>query len=356
MLNIDEFEAAARACLPAPVYDYYAGGAEDEGTLAANRSAFKRYSLLPRVLADVSTVDTAVELFGTRIASPVLIAPTAFQKLAHPDGELATARAAAACGTIHVASTMSTQPIEHITHSAAGAPIWFQLYVFRDREITRELVARAEAAGCRALCLTVTVPVQGKRERDARNHFTLPEGIEMANFAGMRQARLPQTLGSGLDVFIAREFDASLQWEAIEWLASITTLPVLLKGVCHPDDASRSRDSGAAGLIVSNHGGRQLDSAIATLDALPAVVNAVAGRLPVLIDGGIRRGTDVLKAIALGATATLVGRPCLWGLAVGGQEGVEAVLSLLHDELVRALALCGKTSLGDVGIDLLVRS
>ncbi|MGH7460803.1 MAG: alpha-hydroxy acid oxidase, partial [Longimicrobiales bacterium] len=353
LLNLDEYEAAARAVLPLEVYDYYAGGAEDERTLRSNRAAFARYSLLPRALVDVSRIDTEIDLFGTRVSSPILIAPTAFQRLAHADGEVATARAAAAHGTVFVASTVATVPIEDIVR-AAGASTWFQLYVFRDREITRALVQRAEAAGCRALCLTVTVPVQGKRERDVRNRFTLPAGVEMANFVGLEQARMPSAAGSALEAFIGREFDPTLSWDAVAWLASITSLPIVLKGVCHPDDARLAVQHGAAGLIVSNHGGRQLDSAIATLDALPAVVNAVGGRIPVLVDGGIRRGTDVLKALALGASATLIGRPCLWGLAVAGQAGVTRVLTLLHDELHRALALCGQPRVRDLNRDLLV--
>ena len=356
LLSLDEFESAARAVLPVDVYDYFAGGAEDESTVRANRAAFSRYAFLPRVLVDVSAVDTAIELFGTRISSPILIAPTAFQKLAHPDGEAATARAAAAQRTIYVASTLSTVPIEDIARAAGSASLWLQLYVFRDREITRDLVQRAEAAGCRAICLTVTVPVQGKRERDARNRFRLPDQIEMANFTGLRQARFPQAERSWLEAFIAREFDPSLTWQAVEWLAGITSLPVLLKGVCHPLDAGRAVKSGAAGLIVSNHGGRQLDSAVATLDALPGVLDAVGGKLPVLIDGGIRRGTDVLKALALGATATLIGRPCLWGLALGGEAGVRIVLDLLQAELARTLALCGCARIADVNSDLLVRA
>ncbi|HSL69914.1 MAG TPA: alpha-hydroxy acid oxidase [Longimicrobiales bacterium] len=354
-LNLEEYEAAARTVLPAAVYDYYAGGAEDEETLRANRRAYSKYVLRPRVLVDVSRVDPAIEVLGTRLAAPVLIAPTAFQRLAHGDGELATVRAAAARNTIYIASTVSTTPIEQIT-AAAPATVWFQLYVFRDREITRELVARAEAAGCRALCLTVTVPVQGKRERDVRNRFALPDGIELANFVGLRQARLPGGSGSGLEAFIAREFDPALTWEAVDWLAANSRLPLILKGITHPADARRAAESGAAGVIVSNHGGRQLDGAIATLDALPEVVDAIGGRVPVLLDGGIRRGTDVLKALALGAAATLIGRPVLWGLALAGQAGVEAALSILYDELSRALALSGCPNLHAVSADLVRRT
>jgi 4-hydroxymandelate oxidase len=355
LLNLDEFELAARTVLPQAVYDYYAGGAEDEVTLRENRAAFARYALLPRVLVDVSRIDSTVELLGERIAGPLLIAPTAFQKLAHIDGELATARAAAQRNTPYIASTVSTTPIEAITAAAPGSNIWLQLYVFRDREITRELVQRAEKSGCRALCLTVTVPVQGKRERDARNRFSLPDGIEMANFSGLRQAQLPESRGSRLEAFISREFDDSLSWSAVEWLASISSLPILLKGICHPLDAAIAVDSGVAGVIVSNHGGRQLDSAIATLDALPAVADAVDGRIPVLLDGGIRRGSDVLKALALGAVAALIGRPVLWGLAVGGQAGVDAVLGLLLDEVARVSALCGLRSPTQASPDLLSR-
>ena len=355
LLNLDEFENAARAVLPQAVYDYYAGGADDEVTLRENRAAFARYALRPRVLVDTSAVDTTTQLFDQRLTGPVLIAPTAFQKLANIEGELATARAAAQYGTVYIASTVSTTSIENITAAAPASNIWLQLYVFRDRELTRDLVQRAETAGCRALCLTVTVPVQGKRERDARNRFSLPAGVEMANFSGLRQASLPESKGSALEMFIAREFDGSLTWSAVEWLASISKLPILLKGICHPDDAELAVEHGAAGIIVSNHGGRQLDSAIATLDALPAVADAVDGRVPVLIDGGIRRGTDVIKALALGATATLIGRPILWGLAVGGQAGVEAVLGLIHDEVARATALCGLCEPAAAAPDLLSR-
>ena len=354
-LNLEELEQAARGLLPQPVYDYYAGGAEDEQTLRANRQAFSRYVLRPRVLVDVSRVDPAIELFGTRVASPVFIAPTAFQRLAHADGEVATVRAAAARGAIYVASTVSTTPIEQVAAAAPDAVLWFQLYVFRDREITRDLVARAAGAGCRCICLTVTVPVQGKRERDARNQFALPAGIELANFSGLRQATLPDSAASGLDAFIAREFDPSLTWDALDWLAGVSPLPVLLKGITHPLDAREAVERGAAGVIVSNHGGRQLDGAIATLDALPEVAEAVDGKVPVLVDGGIRRGSDVVKALALGASATLIGRPVLWGLACAGQAGVESVLSILEEEVVRTLALCGLTRSRDVGPTLVQR-
>jgi 4-hydroxymandelate oxidase len=350
--NLAEYEAAARSLLTPAVYDYYAGGAEDELTLRWNRASFGRFMLRPRVLVDVSQVDPSVTLLGERIAAPVLLAPTAFQRLAHPDGELATARAARSAGTILLASTLSTCTIEEI--AAEGGPLWLQLYVFRDRSITRGLVERAAAAGCRAICLTLTVPVQGNRERDARNDFALPPGVEMANFAGLRQSRFPDSAGSGLNAFIGQEFDPSLSWEAVAWLRSITTLPIVLKGILTPEDAALAVEHGADAVIVSNHGGRQLDGGEPTLLALPRVASAIDGRIPVLIDGGVRRGSDVVKAICLGATAVLIARPYLWGLTVGGQSGVEDILRILRAEVVRTMSLLGRTTLAALDESALV--
>jgi 4-hydroxymandelate oxidase len=341
--NCEALEPAARGVLSEAAYNYYAGGAEDETTLRANRAAFGRFYLRPRVLVDVGEVDTTIELLGERLSMPILLAPTAFQRLAHPEGEKASARAARAAATLMLASTLSNTSIED-TAAAAPGPLWFQLYVFRQREITRALVERAEAAGCTAICLTVTVPVQGNRERDTRTGFRLPAELEMANFAGLRQAAFPDAAGSGLEAFIGREFDPTLTWGAVEWLRSITRLPIVLKGIVTPEDAALAVEHGADAVIVSNHGGRQLDSAEPTLLALPRVAQAVSGRIPVLMDGGIRRGTDVVKALALGARAVLIGRPVLWGLAADGQAGVERVLEMLRAELRRTLALLGRPS------------
>lgn len=341
-VNLAGYEQQAAERLARAVYDYYAGGAEDEATLRANRQAFARYMLRPRVLVDVSRIDPRVRVLDDEIAFPVMLAPTAFQRLAHTEGELATARAAAEAGTVFLASTLSTYPIEEIVAAAPeAAGVWFQLYVFRDRGITQELVRRAEAAGCRAICLTASVPVQGNRERDAANRFALPVGVEMANFRGLRQATFPEGRGSGLLAFIQSEFDPSLTWDAVAWLRSVTSLPVVVKGVMTPSDARLAVEHGAAGVIVSNHGGRQLDGSEATLRALPRVAEAVADRVPVLMDGGVRRGTDVVKALLLGARAVLIGRPYLWGLAVDGQAGVAHVLQILREEVVRTLALLG---------------
>jgi len=350
-LSLAAYEAAAREALHPLVYDYYAGGADDERTVRGNADAYGELHLRPRVLVDVSGVDPSVELLGERLPFPILLAPTAFQRLAHSEGELATARAAHATGTVLVASSLSTVTLEAI--AGIGGSLWFQLYVFRDRELTHELVLRAERAGFRALCLTVTVPVQGNRERDVRNRFRLPPELEMANFTGLTQARMPAGEGSGLDGFIASQFDPSLDWSALEWLRSITRLPILVKGIVTPEDARLAVEHGAAGVIVSNHGGRQLDTAEPTIRSLPRVTEAVDDRIPVLVDGGIRRGTDVLKALALGARAVLIGRPYLWGLAVDGQSGVERTVLLLRREFERALALVGRASPAELDPSLL---
>lgn len=356
-------EQRARALLPRAVYDYYAGGAEDEVTLRANRDAFARYALRPRVLRDVSRVDTSVRVLDTRFSLPVLLAPTAFQRLAHAEGELATVRAAAAIGTSLVASTLSTHTVEDTCAAWNAArqehpdapPPWFQLYVFRQRSITEELVRRAEAAGCAALVLTATVPVQGNRERDAHNRFSLPPDLEMANFTGMRQAVFPEAAGgSRLMAFISSEFDPALTWDAIAWLRSITTLPLLVKGVMTYDDARLAVEHGVDGVVVSNHGGRQLDGALASLRALPDVCDGVAGRIPVLMDGGVRRGSDVVKALLLGAQAVMIGRAYLWGLAAEGGAGVERVLDSLRGEVARTLALLGATSPAELSPTALV--
>jgi 4-hydroxymandelate oxidase len=322
-------------------FDYNAGGAGDERTVAENRAAFERVRLPPRVLVDVSVIDTRTTLFGMPLRLPVLLAPTALNRLGHPDGELAAARAAGAAGTIMVLSTTASSSLEEVAAAATGS-LWFQLYVYKDREVTRDLVRRAERSGYRALVLTVDMPRMGRRERDLRNSFSLPEGISMRNLeaSGRPDAgRWPE--GSSFIQYVHDLLDPTLTWDAIEWLRGLTRLPVLVKGIVAPDDAGLAVDRGAAGVVVSNHGGRQLDGTIATIDALPGIVDRVAGRVPVLMDGGVRRGTDVLKALALGAQAVLIGRPYLWGLAAAGERGVCRVLELLGAELELAMALAG---------------
>ena len=350
-LNLAEFEAAARERLTQLAYDYYVGGANDEVTVRENRLAFERLALRYRVLVDVSRRSTKTTVLGTPVELPVLVAPTAFQRLACDDGELATARAATAAGTIMIMSTAATCTIEDV--GTAGERLWFQLYVYRDRELTRTLVERAEACGMGALVLTVDAPVLGRRERDLRNRFHLPDGIRLANVPSSGSVPLPTGHGeSGLANHFASGIDAGLTWRDLEWLRSITGLPILIKGIVRGDDAARAVDAGVAGIIVSNHGGRQLDTAIATVRALPDVADAVAGRAEILMDGGVRRGTDIIKAIALGARAVLIGRPMVWGLAAAGESGARRVLDILRAELDLAMALCGCTSVDEITRDL----
>jgi 4-hydroxymandelate oxidase len=352
VLNLFDLERAALAALPALARDYYASGADDEITLRDNRAAFERLCLHYRVLVDVSRRSTATAVLGHPVALPVVIAPTAFQRLAHPDGELATARAAGAAGTVMILSTLSTTRVEDVV-AAAGGPVWFQLYIYKDRAATEALVRRVEAAGCQALVLTVDAPLLGRRERDVRNRFALPPGLAIENMLAEGKGDVrSMTAESGLAAYFASMLDPALTWNDVEWLRSISRLPVLVKGIVRADDARRAVDHGAAGIVVSNHGGRQLDTSPATIDVLPAIADAVAGRAELFVDGGVRRGTDIVKAIALGARAVLVGRPVLWGLAVAGEVGVTAMLAMLASELDRALALCGAPTVASIGGDL----
>jgi 4-hydroxymandelate oxidase len=354
-VNVDEVEALARQRMRPADYDYYAGGAEDESTLARNRSGFSRYALLHKVLVDVDRIDTSTEILGSAVQTPIGIAPTAYHCLADPEGEVATVRAAGATGSLMVASTLATKSLEEIAEAATG-PLWFQLYVYRDRGITERLIARAEAAGYRALALTVDTPRLGRRERDLRRKFTLKPGLGLANLESEGQADLLRWEKYGsMAAYASALLDASLTWESIEWIRSLTRLPIVLKGIVRADDAKRAVDHGVAGVWVSNHGGRQLDGCEATVLALPSVVEAVNGGAEVYVDGGIRRGTDVLKAIALGARAVMVGRPVLWGLAAGGERGVRHVLDGLREELALSLALAGCPDLRSVDSGLIVR-
>ena len=348
-VNIDELEIVARERLTEQAYGYIASGANDERTLHDNRAAFERCQLLPRVLVDVSTIEMGVELFGTSLDWPVLLAPTAFQCLADPRGELASASAAAAAGTVFVASTLSSYALEEIAEAAVG-PRWFQVYVASDRGMTEALVRGAEEAGYEALCLTVDVPVLGRREADERLGFHLPPAALPRNFLRFLDvsAAAEERKGSALARLIDQLFDPTLSWRDLAWLRSLTDLPIVIKGIMTADDAREALAHGVDGIVVSNHGGRQLDGVPATIDALPPIVDAVAGQCPILMDGGIRRGTDVLKALALGADATLVGRPYVWGLAAGGEAGVARALGFLRDELRTALALVGCPDIRDL--------
>lgn len=339
VICLDDLEPLAQAKLPRMAYDYIAGGAEDEWTLRENRAAFERMQLLPHVLVNVSTRRLATSVLGTPISLPVLVAPMGFHKLCHPEGELATVCGTAAAETLMVASTASNVTLEQIA-TTTDAPLWFQLYVYRDRERTRDLVQRAAAAGYRALCVTVDTPLVGRRERDVRNRFHLPDGLTFANFA---DAVPENSSGSALNAYVASLWEPSFTWEDLDWLRTLSPLPLVLKGILHPDDARVAVEHGVASIIVSNHGGRQLDGVPASITMLPHIVAATDGRAEVLLDSGVRRGTDVLKALALGARAVLLGRPILWGLTLGGADGVQAVLELLRTELALAMALVGLT-------------
>jgi 4-hydroxymandelate oxidase len=350
-LNLHEYEAAARPLLPPAIFDFAAGGSGDLVTLRSCTESFARWRLLPRVLRGVREVSTATSVLGQEVALPVLVAPMGLHRLFHDEGELAAARAAKTAGTIFALSTTASLVLEEV--AAAAGPWWFQLYAFRDRERTREFVARAAAAGAAALVVTVDTPLPGRREADLRNRFALPADVSFANLPEYAPA-IDDASGSMVTRTVNAIFDPALTWTDLDWLASLSSLPVALKGVLHPDDAVRALDHGARAVIVSNHGGRQLDSAIAALDALPAVVAAVAGRAEILVDGGVRRGGHVLIALALGARAVLVGRPLAWGLAVDGEAGVRHVLELLRTELERDLLLCGLASPAEVDHSLLV--
>lgn len=349
---VDDYLPFARERIDPAAWAYLDGAAADGFTARDNVAAFARIRLRNRVLADLAGGHARVELFGDTYDFPILLAPVAHQKLAHPDGELATALGASAMRAGMVASTESNATIEEIAR-VAQSPLWFQLYVQHDRDFTLGLVRRAEAAGCRALVLTVDAPVNGVRNAEQRAGFALPPGIEAANLRGMAPTP-PASVAPGQSLFDSPLLAGASGWRDVDWLRAHTALPLLLKGITRADDARRALEAGAAGIVVSNHGGRVLDTQIATIDALPAIAEAVQGRVPLLLDGGIRRGSDVFKALALGADAVLVGRPYLHALATAGAPGVAHVLHLLRIELEMTMALCGCRTLADIDRSSLV--
>jgi 4-hydroxymandelate oxidase len=349
-VNLFDLETLARKKLSKMAYDYYSSGACDEITLSENRSAFERIFLKYRVLVDVSKRDLAVDVLGFHLSFPVMIAPTAFQAMAHPDGELAMARAAGREGTVMILSTLSNTAVEDVV-KAASSPVWFQLYVYKNRNATKDLVKRVEAAGCKALMVTVDAPFLGSRERDIRNQFKLPDGLTVKNMGA--ELTGGGEGGSALAGYFASELDPSLSWKDIGWLRSVTNMPLILKGIACKEDAELAVQHGVDCIVVSNHGGRQLDTCRAAINVLPEVADAVGGKIEIMIDGGVRRGTDIVKAIALGAKAVLIGRPALWGLAVDGQQGVRNVLQILREEFDLAMALCGCRSIKEINRDLI---
>lgn len=355
-ITIDDWEALAKTRLGAMTYDYYRSGADEEHTLRRNRDAYARYAIWYRTMVDVAVPRVATSVLGTAVESPILIAPTAYHRLAHEGGECATAQAAADVGSLYCASTLATTSLEEVAAAAPGAPQWFQLYVHKDREFTARLIARAKAAGYRAIAVTVDTPVLGRRCADVRNGFALPEGMVMANLIEALPPDLRTGAGSELARFVASRHEAAFTPKDLELIAAeCAPLPLVVKGIARGDDAARALDHGAKAIWVSNHGGRQLDYAPATLDVLPEVVRAVGDRAEIYVDGGIRSGTQALIALALGARAVFVGRPVLWGLSCNGREGVASVLNLLKSELVRAMQLAGCPDLESTRADLVRR-
>lgn len=343
--DITRFEPLARQRLSQMAYDYVRSGGCDEISMQRNRQGFERLQLAPNVLVDVSQLDTRVNLFGGEMESPILLAPVAYHRLYHPEGELATARGAGAAGAAFVISSFTTTAIDEIARNTQR-PIWFQLYVQRDRAFTKDMVQRAVAAGCTAVCLTVDTPVLGNRY--SQLSFGLPKELECVHLRGLALGAAAPGHKTQRGKIYDPLFDPSFNWSDLEWLRSVAGVPVILKGVLSPEDGKRAAENGAGGVIVSNHGGRNLDLVPGTIDALPRVVEAVAGRIPVMLDSGVRRGTDVLMALALGAKAVFIGRPYIYGLAAGGAQGVERVITILRDEFERAMALTGRRSLAEI--------
>lgn len=370
LVSIDEVHRAARMRLPRPVYEFVAGGAETESTVKRNRAAWMGYTFRPRTLVDVAERDLSTTVLGQPVSMPLLLAPAGLARLVHPDGEVAAAAAAGAAGTVMALSTGSSCTIEDVARAASG-PLWFQLYLWRDRDVVAGLVARAATAGYHALCLTVDVPIVGQRERDLRNGMTIPPRLTPANvvdaswrvpwwwgFLRGREITFENFLGvesaqndsaAALGAFVNKQMiDPSVTWDELPWLRELWPGPLVVKGILTAEDARRAIDLGAEAVVVSNHGGRQLDGAPATATVLSEVVEAVGDRAEVYVDGGIRRGTDVVRAVALGARAAMVGRPWFWGLAVGGEGGVARVLDIFRTEIDRALALLGASSVRDL--------
>jgi 4-hydroxymandelate oxidase len=340
--TLNEFEPLAQPCMSAMTFGYVSGGAGDELTLCANSEDWKRIRLSPRVLVDVSELDLRTEILGQQFDLPIMLAPAAFHRLCHAEGEMATVAGANQGGAAVVLSSFSTVAVEQIT-AAAKHPVWFQLYFQTDKGLTQEMVRRAEAAGCKALCITVDTPVLGARHREARTQFHLPADFRLPNLNLGAISHRPSR-----SAIYSELLNPGLTWKNIEWLCATTKLPILLKGILNPEDSAIAVDNGVAALIVSNHGARNLDTMPSTAEALPRVVERLDGKLPVLVDGGIRRGTDVLKALALGAKAVLIGRPYLYALAYAGAAGVARVLEILRTELMMAMALTGRTALNRI--------
>jgi 4-hydroxymandelate oxidase len=348
-VNIFEYEALAKERLPQAEYDFIAGGATDEITLRRTRAVFDAIMLRPRMLVDISQRDLSTTVLGQRVAFPILLDPAGNHGRAHQDGELATARAAGAMGTVMLLSSGSSYTLEEVAKAATG-PIWFQQYLYRDRGLTKLMAERTQAAGYSALCLTLDSTVRAKRERNIRNHYSNPPS---PNYAGLEVQEMTWSTSSDAPRGANQLIDRAATWPYLDWLVANTPLPLVVKGIMTAEDGRQCVEHGVRGVIVSNHGARQLDTTFASIEVLPEVVEAVDGRIEVYLDGGIRRGTDVLKALALGARAVLIGRPLFWGLAVDGEAGLRAVLQMLRDELEMAMGMCGRPTIQSIDISLL---
>lgn len=355
LICVNDYEEFAKNALPKNSLDYYKSGACSEFTLRLNQDAFQRLRIRPRMMIDISNRTCSTTVLGHKISHPIGVSPTAMQKMAHPDGELANARAVGSFGSIFILSTLSTSSMEEVAQAAPNTIKWFQLYIYKDRTLTREMVLRAEKAGFKALVLTVDACIFGTRYDDMRNKFKLPSHLRLGNFVGIESNKINSAKDtSGLTEYVNGLFDDSLSWKDVAWLKGITRLPLIVKGLLTAEDAKIAADLGVAGIIVSNHGARQLDTVPASIEALPEIAKAVGNRCEIYFDGGIRYGTDVFKALALGARMVFVGRPAVWGLTHSGEEGVKKVLGILGSEFDVALALTGCNSVSDIKKDMVV--
>jgi isopentenyl diphosphate isomerase/L-lactate dehydrogenase-like FMN-dependent dehydrogenase len=352
-INLSDFEALARERLSPLAWEYYEGGAEDEYTVADNVAAYRRIKLRPRMLMDIAERDLTTSVLGLPISLPVVLAPTSHQSMAHPDAEKATLRAAMAAGTIATLGTGNHYAVEEVVAEAPGHPFWFQMYCYENRDVTERIIRRAEAAGARALVVTVDATFAPRRERHIRTNFRLPPEVELRNMIGIGlQDHLLRAENGGMDAFLASLRPMLLTWDEIDWMRRTTDTPIVLKGIMTAEDALLAAEHGVNAIVVSNHGGRQVDGTLATIEALPEIAEAAGDKLEILMDGGIRRGTDVLKALALGARAVLIGRPYLWGLAADGEAGVRQVIELLRAEIWSAMAQCGQADVKQINRSL----
>ncbi|XP_055372842.1 uncharacterized protein LOC129606517 [Condylostylus longicornis] len=357
LVCVADYETKAKELLEKSALGYYASGAGDEFSLKLNKNIFQKYRLRPRCLVDVSSIDLTCKVLNKTFEWPLGVSPTAMQRMAHPDGEVANARAAGKLGSIFILSTIATTSVEEVAEKAPNTTKWFQLYIYKDRIITENLIRRAEKAGFEALVLTVDAPVFGARRADMRNKFELPSHLSLKNFNGLFANSLNGDSDneiSGINAYVSKQFDPTLTWKSVEWLIKFTKLPVIVKGILTKEDAILAKNYGCSGIIVSNHGARQIDTVPTALEVLPEIVKSVGHELTIMADGGFSNGTDIFKALAMGAKMVFVGRPCLWGLAVDGQNGVESILRILKQDFEKTMRLMGCRKISDISKEMVV--